>query len=67
MSADDIQREIMKKSFAACAVFFVLMSAAYADDFLTVSGGKVTSAQLVEGKTVLFFWTTWCPYCRKQI
>ena len=57
----------MKKVIIAAALAVACVAPAFADDFATLAGGKVTSAQFAEGKTTLFFWTTWCPYCRKQI
>jgi thiol-disulfide isomerase/thioredoxin len=62
-----IRKGMGMKILAAFGLFAICATAAFAEDFPTVAGGKVSDAQFKEGKTVLFFWTTWCPYCRKQI
>jgi len=32
-----------------------------------LSGKKVNLSSSSGKPTILFFWTTWCPYCRKEI
>ncbi len=38
------------------------------EEFFTLSKATISSQQInsIE-KAILFFWTTWCPYCRIQI
>ncbi|MDD5252433.1 MAG: TlpA disulfide reductase family protein [Candidatus Omnitrophota bacterium] len=42
---------------------------ALADDIvLNDLGGKIVNLSSYKGKPViLFFWTTWCPYCRSEL
>src|SRR5215471_7695025 len=61
---------------SACVVFLLIASWSFAasDDAepaprfhaKTVSGEQFTN-ESVKGKVVLLqFWTTWCPYCKKE-
>lgn len=38
-------------------------------EFDKVGGGRIKHDQLIFGseKTVLFFWTSWCSYCRREL
>lgn len=52
------------------ALFLTTSSySAFAEDFLTLNGKKLTDEQLISGndKTVWLFWTTWCRYCATQL
>lgn len=59
----------MHKIFIALLLVFSMNFNAYSADFLTLSGSKLSDSQIFEGKdkTILLFWTTWCPYCGKQL
>jgi thiol-disulfide isomerase/thioredoxin len=49
---------------------FLLSLPAYAQSgkFFALSGKEVTLEQVTTSpKVILFLWTTWCPYCRKEI
>lgn len=52
-------------------IFLVLgffKTASAADIILGDLNGKMVNLSGYKGKpTILFFWTTWCPYCRKEI
>lgn len=52
-------------------IFLVLGSfpeAFAADIILHDLNGKAVNLSSCQGKpTILFFWTTWCPYCRREI
>ncbi|MDD5432331.1 MAG: TlpA disulfide reductase family protein [Candidatus Omnitrophica bacterium] len=65
----------MRKSFVAVfiiSLFFCLnpLFAQNAPDFKLndISGKEVSFSSLKGNKPViLFFWTTWCPYCRAEL
>lgn len=52
-------------------IFLVLVfsnKASAGDIVLNDLNGKTVNLSSYNGKpTILFFWTTWCPYCRKEI
>lgn len=58
-----------------CAVFLLtavsLTRSGAADtkiNYITLSGKRLSEQEFSGGsRTILFFWTTWCPYCRTQI
>ncbi|MDD5584259.1 MAG: TlpA disulfide reductase family protein [Candidatus Omnitrophica bacterium] len=59
----------MRKIFLAISIL-AIASCAYAqnDGFYTLSGKEVTLEKITTApKAVLFLWTTWCPYCRREI
>jgi peroxiredoxin len=53
------------------AIFIVLsfVSLALAGDIILndLNGKPVNLSSYQNKPTILFFWTTWCPYCRKEI
>ena len=61
-AGDDLDRLLRPLQLTA-------LPAARASDFTlpTVGGGKVSLAEQ-QGKVVLvYFWATWCPYCRREL
>jgi len=63
----------MRKSAAIFTLFFLLIADGFAAEELrapnftlsTPDGVQVTLAdEAIEQTTVLFFWATWCPYCK---
>jgi len=59
----------MKKIIAILLIglWFCFVSAR-AEDFLTLTGEKITYQELVQRpKVVLFAWAVWCPYCRQEL
>lgn len=54
-------------------VFFAILmcsvvSNVYALDHFTLAGKKIEDSQLLkEDRTIIKFWTTWCPYCSRQL
>ena len=53
-------------------IFFLLLvtglTCVFARDFYTLQGQKLAAEELAApDKTILLFWTTWCPYCRDQL
>lgn len=59
----------MRKSLLALVLCILFCSlSVYGDEYPTLSGDKISMQKILEGeKVILFFWTTWCPYCRIQI
>lgn len=59
------------KGIIACFMFIVLCLGSvnvWATDYFTLTGRKISESNLTASdKTILKFWTTWCPYCRKQL
>lgn len=66
-------RLFKKGSILASAILILLVlgfakEARAADVILNDLKGKAVNISSYLGKpTILFFWTTWCPYCRKEI
>lgn len=65
---------IFKKSGILALFILILLvlgflnSASAADIILNDLNGKAVNISAPCGKpTILFFWTTWCPYCQKEI
>ncbi|MDD3297173.1 MAG: TlpA disulfide reductase family protein [Candidatus Omnitrophica bacterium] len=59
----------MKKILTSCLfLFFVLTSYAGERRFTTLDGKSLSYEKIVSApRTILFIWTTWCPYCRQEI
>ncbi len=55
----------------AVLIFLILginNTAAAGDIILNDLGGSAVNLSIPKNKpAILFFWTTWCPYCRKEI
>lgn len=66
-------RFFKKSRIAVLAVLILLVlgfsnEAPAGDIILNDLNGKTVNLSSYSGKpTILFFWTTWCPYCRKEI
>jgi thiol-disulfide isomerase/thioredoxin len=46
----------------------VSVASVFARDYFTLQGGKLAGEELTApDKTIMLFWTTWCPYCRDQL
>ncbi|MDO8488966.1 MAG: TlpA disulfide reductase family protein [Candidatus Omnitrophota bacterium] len=51
-----------------CLVFGFFNKASAGDIILNDLNGKTANLSNYNGKpTILFFWTTWCPYCREEL
>jgi peroxiredoxin len=67
----------MRKTRKAAAIFLVLMvilSLGFADTVLAgdivlndLESRRVDLSSLTGKPSILFFWTTWCPYCRTEL
>ncbi|MDD5477867.1 MAG: TlpA disulfide reductase family protein [Candidatus Omnitrophica bacterium] len=64
----------LKKNRILVLVILILLvlgfskTASAGDIILNDLDGKAVDLSSYNGKpTILFFWTTWCPYCRKEI
>lgn|SRR3989338_5249645 len=59
----------MKKVITLLILCFSFLSIeAKAQEFLSLSGEKITYEALIQKpKTVIFAWAIWCPYCRKEL
>lgn len=66
-------RSFKKSGIPALFTLILLVSgffntAAAADIILNDLNGQAVNLSIASGKpTILFFWTTWCPHCRKEI
>jgi len=61
----------IKKLFLACFMLFVsifLTVSAFASEIVLedLDGNKTDIASLPK-PAIIFFWTTWCPYCRQEL
>jgi len=59
----------MKKIIALLILCFLFsFIEAKAQDFLSLTGERITYQALIEKpKVVLFAWAVWCPYCRREL
>lgn len=62
----------MQKKFIFLAIFLGALGGIVFEgsalDFLTLGGERIGKEELLSSeKTILFFWVTWCPYCRREI
>ena len=59
------------KKMIILAMFFCLTFTSFdlfAETFLTLGGKQVSGEDFKSNdKVLLKFWTTWCPYCKKQL
>ncbi|MCF7873521.1 MAG: TlpA family protein disulfide reductase [Candidatus Omnitrophica bacterium] len=60
---------MIKRSFWLLIVLFFLTTASAETGRLVDLGGKLVSYQKITSspKTILFVWTSWCPYCQIQL
>lgn len=59
----------MKKNiFLFIILLCVSLTSAKADNLLDLNRDPVSYQEIIASpQTILFIWTTWCPYCRKQL
>jgi thiol-disulfide isomerase/thioredoxin len=60
----------MKKKMLLVALCFLINACSFAKDkeFQFLNGQEVSYEEMSSPQeSVLLFWTTWCPYCRKAI
>jgi len=57
------------KLFLPLILILTFMGTALASDIILndLNGKPVNLSSYKMKPTILFFWTTWCPYCRKEI
>jgi len=64
---------VIKKSFLIISVFLFSLAAfvvtvSAQDILLTNLNGKKVNLSGIKGKpAIIFFWTTWCPHCSREI
>ena len=62
----------MRKALFFTLILLMLLGAAYGADcrgreFTTLDGKQVKLSDFEGRRLLLVFWTTWCPWCRKQM
>ncbi|MFA5092588.1 MAG: TlpA disulfide reductase family protein [Candidatus Omnitrophota bacterium] len=60
---------IKSRIFLSVILILTFVTSALASDIILndLNGKSVNLSSYKNKPTILFFWTTWCPYCRKEI
>jgi len=64
-----VKFSIKSRIFLSVILILTFVTSALASDIILndLNGKSVNLSSYKNKPTILFFWTTWCPYCRKEI